>query len=78
MDYIVSLVLALGKVRKNVIVGVVGRWTGGAEAGVAFLEEFARVQQDGHGTFVDQFDTHPFLETAGFATQAYSPTPVHK
>lgn len=68
---IVSCLQALGKVRKNVIVGAFrpgGRRRGGSIA----LEEFAGIQQDGYRTFIDQFDAHCFLETAGFAAQARS------
>ena len=42
------------------------------------LEEFAGIQQDGHRTFISQFDAHGFLETAGFTTQARGLNPLHK
>jgi hypothetical protein len=42
------------------------------------LEEFGGIEQDGHRTFVHQFDAHHFPEATRFAAQAQGLNPLHK
>lgn len=67
--FILSPLGPLGKVPKNVVArGLLMNEVQSLE--LSAPEDFAGVQQDGHGAFVDQLDAHHFLETAGFAAQA--------